>query len=96
MTVILHDGYFIGTWLAREFGLPTNYFSIINSKAPKTLHREIDVAMFAGLVFVKLPSKVVEYIRAGYITAKIEPDDDLNMYEYILEITINTKIGFWI
>lgn len=93
--VILHDGYFIGTWLAREFGLPINYFSIINSKRPKTLHQEINISIFAGLVFVKLPSKVFELIKTGYIAHKIELDDDLEMYEYIFKITSETKIGFW-
>lgn len=93
--VILHDGYFFGTWLAREFGLPTNYFSIINSKTPTTLNRDIEVKMFAGLVFVKLPPKAVEYVRAGYVSVKLEPNDDLDMYEYILIITAGTKIGFW-
>lgn len=94
-SVLLHDGYFLGTWLADKFGLNTSYFSHAKLYERTTLNAGFDIQKFCGIVFVSVPDDVKKYIRQGYISTKIMQEDDLNDYEYVFELTKNTKIGFW-
>ncbi|MDD5359478.1 MAG: hypothetical protein PHI02_04330 [Sulfurovaceae bacterium] len=95
MTILLHDGYFLGTWLARFLGLNDTYFSKAYRHNIPTLLQDVKIEKFSGIIFVKPPQDVHRLIEQNYIAVKIMPGDDINQYDYILNLTKDTKIGFW-
>lgn len=94
--VVIQDGYMIGTWLARFFGLGSRYFSQISRRNCSTLNSQVEVKRFEGIVFVSVPKEIRQHIIDGYTACKIEPDDDMDIYNHVFELTKDTKIGFWI
>jgi len=94
--IVMQDGFMIGTWLARYFGLDSRYFSKLNSRKSITLNHLVEVKSFEGIVFVSIPKDIQQHIREGYMAGKIESGDDLSEYDHVFDLTNQTKIGFWI
>lgn len=85
----------IGTELARELGLNSRFFARLHRERPKSLTNGVEIHSTGGLVLVRIPSNISNMIRLGNHTAvKIEVDDDTE-YDFVFQITAETKIGFW-
>jgi len=93
--IVIQDGFMIGTWLARYFGLGSRYFSQISRRNCSTLNDQVEVKRIEGIVFVSVPKEIRQHINDGYTACKIEAGDDTDMYNHIFELTRDTKIGFW-
>ncbi|TLP41050.1 hypothetical protein [Arcobacter arenosus] len=91
------DGLVSGNiWIASKlcfrFGLHTQFFNAI--------HRQdysINAKIFktGGIVFVELPKEIQLMIDKGYVSLKLAPEDIESDFDYIYELTNNTKIGFY-
>lgn len=94
--IVMQDGFMIGTWLARYFGLGSRYFSQLSRRNSTTLNSQVQVKRFEGIVFVSIPKEIQQHIKDGYTACKLETDDKESIYDHVFELTKDTKIGFWI
>jgi hypothetical protein len=85
----------LGTWLASKLGLNSRYFTNIYNSGRLTLDGSVKIKKFGGLIFVSVPPELKKYLDGEYISTKISADDDIAEYEYIFNLTKDTKIGFW-
>lgn len=85
----------IGTELARELGLNSRFFSRLHREKPKSLTNGIEIRSTGGLVLVRVPSEVNKLILSkDYTAVRLDVDDDAE-YDFVFQITAETKIGFW-
>ena len=85
----------IGTELARKLGLNSRFFSRFTKNRPKSLHDGILIQSTSGLILVRIPEDVSSLLRDGtYVVSKIE-DGNESIFDYVFQITADTKIGFW-
>ena len=85
----------IGTELARELGLNSRFFSRLHREKPKSLTNGVEIRSTGGLVLVRVPSEVNKFIRSNdYTAVRVDGDDDIE-YDFMFQITAETKIGFW-
>jgi len=86
------DGLIVGSELAKLFGLHTSYFAHVRDS--ESLNKNINILKFKHVILVEVPMEAKEYIR-DYTATALSIGDDETPYEYILNITNKTKIGFW-
>ena len=87
--------YWIGTHLSRAFGLNSRFFSRLNKERPVSLNKEILIELRGGIVIVRIPKEFDNMLRAkGYVTTLVENGEEY-LYDKILNITAETRIGFW-
>lgn len=87
--------YLLASSVARHFGLRAEYFSQAYRTGGATLHDEIVLQKQCDMLFIKLPKKAMEMLRDGAIVVKLDCDDDEKEFDYILQLTRQTRIGFW-
>lgn len=87
--------FLLASSVARNFGLSAEYFSQAYRKGGATLHGEIVLKEQCGMLFIKLPKQTMEMLRDGAIAVKMDCDDDDREFDHILQLTRQTRIGFW-
>lgn len=85
----------IGADLARQLGLNSRFFSRLHREKPKSLASDVEINSTGGLVLVRIPDHISNAVRSEqYTIVRIESGDDTK-FDFVFEITAETKIGFW-
>ena len=96
MTMKMDNTDILGTFLASRLNLNSRYFSNIFNSKRRTLNSVVDVKKLGGLIFVSVPFEAKRYIDdISFVPTKLTSEDDDRDFEYILELTKDTRIGFW-
>ena len=85
------DGFILGSYLAGVFGLNREYFRVALKKNTKV---NVELMEQNGFVFVKVPADIRKLIEDGFISCKIDCNDQAD-YHHKYELSKNCKIGFW-
>jgi len=85
---------YIGTWLARYFGLDSRYFAKMNTRRNTTVYEGVETKKIDRVVIVYMPCHIAHYISQGFVACRVEDGDDID-FEYVFPLTKDTRIGFW-
>lgn len=91
MSGLIRD-FYPSSFLCKKFSLNSKYF--INAYKQKR-RLNADMKMIDGRLYVRPPQSVIDKIENGSCVARqLDPCEDKN-YDFIYELSSNTKIGFW-
>lgn len=83
---------YVASFLEKRFGLNAGYFKRAKKQKTKIFAEMIEDQ---GTLFIKTDPQVTELISQGYISTKLNQDDNLKLFDHILKLTKSTQIGFY-
>lgn len=82
----------VASAVAKHLGLPSSFFSR-NFKS-KMLRNKFYLFKIDGIIMIKIPEKFKKYL-SDYKVVSLNIDEDESEFEFVIELTNKTKIGFW-
>ncbi len=87
--------FLLASSVARHFGLRAEYFSQAYRTGSATLHNEIELQEQCSMLFIRLPKEAMQMLRNGAVAVKLDCNEEEKEFDYILQLTRQTRIGFW-
>jgi len=88
----LNSDVTVASVVANHLGLKSNFFS--HNKDSTILKQTFEIFKIEGVVHLKLPSNLRDYIT-NYNAVVIGKEDDESEFDYVIGLNAKNKIGFW-
>lgn len=91
------DGLIAGSiWVApalcKRLSLHPQYFNALHRQNCKS---NVKISKTGGIYIVEIPAEIQKLINENYVAVKMNNSEVESDFDYVFNITVNTKIGFY-